>query len=96
MSFIFLINKKFGNSNCTGIRLKRDWFITVYASGSIRLYNINKDSSIVTFLTLEITAHARAITAFDISDNNEYLLTVSEDSFAKIWQFYKDGNLQVN
>lgn len=44
---------------------------------------------------MEIAAHARAITALDVSENNEYLLTTSEDTYVKIWQLYKDGNLQV-
>lgn len=85
----------FGNSNCTGITLKRDWLITTYGSGLIRLYNVIKETPISLILSIEIAAHARAITGYDISEKNEYLLTVSEDSYAKIWHLVKDGNTQV-
>ncbi|KAK7590104.1 hypothetical protein V9T40_001717 [Parthenolecanium corni] len=81
-------------SNCTGVKLKRDWLITIYASGCIRLYTIQKESTTNLNLSMEIAAHARAITALDVSENNEYLLTTSEDTYVKIWQLYKDGNLQ--
>ena len=46
-------------------------------------------------LSIEVLAHARAITGCDICQNNEYLITVSEDSWAKIWQLTKEGNSYV-
>lgn len=79
--------------------MKRDFLMATYGSGRIRLYNIDKDNikTIIhsLHLSLEIAAHARAITSFDVSDNNEYLITVSEDCYCKVWQFFKDGNSQV-
>ncbi|XP_065215313.1 WD repeat-containing protein 54-like [Planococcus citri] len=86
-------------SHCIGIKLVRDFLVATYGCGKIRLYNVERDShkSRINTLnvSLEVAAHARAITSFDISENNEYLITVSEDCYCKIWQFYKDGNSQM-
>ncbi len=57
---------------------------------------MRKETSVAITLHAEIAAHARAVTAFDLSANNKYLITVSEDSFAKIWSFYEDGNTRVS
>lgn len=90
-----LAEQFFGNSNCTGILLKKNWLVTVYGSGLIRLYSLTKGTSVSAVLTIEIAAHARTITGCDVSENSEYLLTTSEDSYAKIWHLIKDGDSQV-
>jgi hypothetical protein len=41
-------------------------------------------------LLCEVAAHARWITAIDVALESGYFLSVSEDSFARVWQISKD------
>lgn len=59
-----------------------------YGSGHIRLFSINENRREVS-LSVEVAAHAKWITALDIAPESGFILSVSEDSFAKVWHVVK-------
>lgn len=69
---------------CTGICLWNDWVLVAYGSGHLRLFDIVNRQ-----ILSEITAHAKWISALDISESSSYALSVSEDSFLRVWQLSK-------
>ncbi|XP_014665380.1 PREDICTED: WD repeat-containing protein 54-like isoform X2 [Priapulus caudatus] len=73
-------------SPCSGVRLWNELLVATYGSGHIRLFKV-----ISGHMCAEVTAHARWINAIDVVHRNGMVLTVSEDSFAKIWQL-KEGD----
>ncbi|XP_024083596.1 WD repeat-containing protein 54-like [Cimex lectularius] len=81
-------------SACTSIQIWRNILITGYGSGHIRLFSINENRREVT-LSAEVCAHAKWITAIDVAPESGFVLSVSEDSFAKIWQIVKQDNISV-
>lgn len=68
-----------------------------YGSGHIRLFDLKKTSRDSTQFSLlvEIAAHAKWISGLDVSLNLQYILTVSEDSFAKVWAIEKRNDFYV-
>uniref|UniRef100_A0A1B6EGE5 WD repeat-containing protein 54 beta-propeller domain-containing protein n=1 Tax=Clastoptera arizonana TaxID=38151 RepID=A0A1B6EGE5_9HEMI len=76
-------------SACTNVKFWQDYLIAGYGSGHIRLFYVNKNNEVVINLLAEVVAHARWITALDIASQNGYILTVSEDSFIRIWAIEK-------
>ncbi|KAK9500340.1 hypothetical protein O3M35_001621 [Rhynocoris fuscipes] len=81
-------------SACTSIKMWRGLLVAGYGSGHIRLFTIN-DSQREVSLTVEVCAHAKWITAIDVAPESGYILSVSEDSFAKIWQISKGDHTTV-
>ena len=62
-----------------------------YGSGHIRVFGTQTWS-----LICEIAAHARWITAIDVALETGHLLSVSEDSFARVWQISReDGRVSL-
>lgn len=57
--------------------------IAAYGSGHIRLFSMPTSSD--PLLLVEVAAHARWITAIDVATNEGTVLSVSEDSFVKVW-----------
>jgi WD40 repeat protein len=67
----------------------KDFILGAYGSGHIRIFGIQTLS-----LMCEVVAHARWITASDLAPDTGYFLSVSEDSFVKIWQISgEDGRV---
>lgn len=63
-----------------------------YGSGHIRLFSINDNRREVS-LAVEVAAHAKWITALDVAPESGFILSVSEDSFAKVWHVTKKDSL---
>lgn len=63
----------------------KDFILCAYGSGHIRVFGTQTWS-----LICEVAAHARWITATDMALETGYFLSVSEDSFAKVWQISKE------
>ncbi|CAH0752873.1 unnamed protein product [Bemisia tabaci] len=82
---------------CINIKLTSDWLVAGYGSGHIRLFDLKKTSRDSTQFSLlvEIAAHAKWISGLDVSLNLQYILTVSEDSFAKVWAIEKRNDFYV-
>jgi hypothetical protein len=69
----------------------KDFILCAYGSGHIRVFGTQTWS-----LICEVAAHARWITATDMALETGYFLSVSEDSFAKVWQISKeDGRVSL-
>lgn len=75
------------NCPCTSLALWKDLVFAAYASGQLRIFSQNSGS-----ILAEVTAHARWITAVDIAEESGLALSVSEDSFVRIWQLQNDQN----
>ncbi|XP_069697536.1 WD repeat-containing protein 54-like [Periplaneta americana] len=73
---------------CTSLKMWKDFVLCGYGSGHIRVFD-TKTAGLVS----EIAGHARWITAIDIAPGTGYLLSVSEDSFAKVWHISRDGKV---
>jgi WD40 repeat protein len=75
---------------CTSLKMWEGFILCAFGSGHIRVFGIKTLS-----LICEVAAHARWITATDIAPETGYFLSVSEDSFAKVWQISKqDGRVR--
>jgi WD40 repeat protein len=72
---------------CSSLALWRDIIIGGYGDGQIRLYCAKTAK-----LAATINAHARWVNAIDIAPETGRVLSVSEDTFVKVWQL-KEGNL---
>ncbi|CAH1404662.1 unnamed protein product [Nezara viridula] len=72
-------------SACTSVEVWRGLVVAAYGSGHIRVFSVDHRRREVT-LSIEIAAHAKWITALDIAPESGLVLSVSEDSFAKVWQ----------
>lgn len=64
--------------------------VVAYGSGHVRLFNLTQINE--PYLAVEICAHARWITAMDVAPERGYILTVSEDSFARVFQIHRTEN----
>lgn len=62
-----------------------------YGSGHIRMFDFKTSR-----LLSEVAAHARWITGLDVASSRGLLLSVSEDSFAKIWTIDAEEKLVIN
>jgi WD40 repeat protein len=76
---------------CTSLKMWQDFILCAYGSGHIRVFDTQTWN-----LTCEVAAHARWITATDVALETGYFLSVSEDSFVKVWQISKeDGRVSL-
>nr|CAD7194600.1 unnamed protein product [Timema douglasi] len=66
---------------CTSVKLWNNLIIAGYGSGHIRTFDTNTGRC-----RTEVAAHARWITAIDVATERGYVLSVGEDSFAKVWK----------
>ncbi|XP_021913150.1 WD repeat-containing protein 54-like isoform X3 [Zootermopsis nevadensis] len=72
---------------CTSLKIWEGFILCAFGSGHIRVFGTKTLS-----LVCEVAAHARWITAADLAPDTGYFLSVSEDSFVKVWQISKrDG-----
>ncbi|XP_013782822.1 WD repeat-containing protein 54-like [Limulus polyphemus] len=78
-------------SPATSIACWEELVMVGYGSGHIRLFNITTG-----IRRAEITAHASWITAVDIALESGLAISVSEDSFVRVWQLKKDGSPVVS
>lgn len=72
---------------CSSLGLWRDILVGGYGDGQLRLYCAKTAK-----LSATVNAHARWVNAIDIAPETGRVLSVSEDTFAKVWQL-KEGNL---
>lgn len=63
--------------------------IAAYGSGHIRLFTLTASSN--PLLLVEVAAHARWITAIDVATDEGTILSVSEDSFVKVWDIIENN-----
>lgn len=68
-------------SACTSVGLWEGMVVAAYGSGHIRLF-----STVEPTLLCEVAAHARWITALDVASHANLVLSVSEDSFVRVWE----------
>ncbi|XP_063233194.1 WD repeat-containing protein 54-like [Bacillus rossius redtenbacheri] len=72
---------------CTGLKLWGGLVIAAYGSGHVRTFRADSGRCVS-----EVAAHARWVSALDVATERGYLLTVGEDSFAKVWQIAGSGS----
>lgn len=68
--------------------------IAAYGSGHIRLFSTSTSSE--PQLLVEVAAHARWITALDVAMDEGTVLSVSEDSFVKVWDIIETNTTVYN
>ncbi|BFZ00999.1 hypothetical protein BsWGS_04038 [Bradybaena similaris] len=66
---------------CNSLALWRRVLIAGFASGHLRVYNANSG-----ICGAEVLAHARTINAVDVSKENGMVLSVSDDTFFRVWR----------
>lgn len=72
---------------CSSLAVWRDIIVGGYGDGQLRVYCAKTGK-----LAATVNAHARWVNAVDIAPETGRVLSVSEDTFAKIWQL-KEGSL---
>ncbi|XP_025094587.1 WD repeat-containing protein 54-like isoform X2 [Pomacea canaliculata] len=72
-------------SPCNSLGLWKDVLVAGYGSGHLRVFSASTGK-----LAAEATAHARTINAIDIATDNGLVLSVSDDSFLRLWQIRLD------
>ncbi|CAG5133572.1 unnamed protein product [Candidula unifasciata] len=65
---------------CNSLALWKSVVIAGFASGHLRVYNANSG-----ICGAEVLAHARTINAVDVSRDNGMVLSVSDDTFFRVW-----------
>ncbi|CAL1530198.1 unnamed protein product [Lymnaea stagnalis] len=66
---------------CNSLAIWKGIVVGGYASGHLRVYNGNTG-----VIGAEVAAHARAINAIDVSRESGMLISVSDDTFFRLWQ----------
>ncbi|XP_054267109.1 WD repeat-containing protein 54-like [Macrosteles quadrilineatus] len=79
-------------SACTSLRLHQQLLLAGYGSGHLRLFSVSPTHKPV--LMCEVAAHARWLTAIDVATDANLALSVSEDSFIRIWEI-KGGDQPI-
>ncbi|XP_064631484.1 WD repeat-containing protein 54-like [Lineus longissimus] len=72
---------------CSSLAVYSDIIAAGYGDGHLRIFNLSTGK-----MSAEIAAHARWVTAIDISSRGQ-LLSVGEDSFVHVWQLNHNGAL---
>ncbi|XP_005088939.1 WD repeat-containing protein 54 [Aplysia californica] len=75
---------------CNSVAVWKDVVVGGFSSGHIRVYNAASGT-----LGAEVTAHARSINAVHVACESGMLLTVSDDTFLKIWQLKTGAAPQI-
>ncbi|GAB6022817.1 WD repeat-containing protein 54 [Chamberlinius hualienensis] len=68
-------------SSVTVVNIWKTWIAAAYGSGHLRLFDLKTRQ-----LLAEVTAHAKWITGMDIAQSTGLILTVSEDTFIRVWE----------
>ncbi|ESO98292.1 hypothetical protein LOTGIDRAFT_203718 [Lottia gigantea] len=76
-----------GGAPCTSVSIWKDVVVGAYGTGHIRVYDATSGR-----IGAEVTAHARCINSLHVAKKSGLLLSVSDDSFFRIWQL-KEGSL---
>ncbi|XP_067006712.2 WD repeat-containing protein 54 [Anabrus simplex] len=76
---------------CTCLQIWKSFILAAYGSGHIRMFEAKFGS-----ILCEVSAHARWITALDLAPDKGVLLSVSEDSCAKVWGIDKEERRLVH
>ncbi|GFR95756.1 WD repeat-containing protein 54 [Elysia marginata] len=66
---------------CNSVAIWKDVILGGFASGHLRVYSATSGA-----MGAEVTAHARAINAVDIAKDSGLALSVSDDTFLRVWQ----------
>ncbi|KAK3762896.1 hypothetical protein RRG08_051049 [Elysia crispata] len=66
---------------CNSVALWKDVIVGGFASGHLRVYSAASGA-----IGAEVTAHARAVNAVDIAKESGLVLSVSDDTFLRVWQ----------
>ncbi|XP_031568831.1 WD repeat-containing protein 54-like [Actinia tenebrosa] len=67
---------------CSSLAIYKEYIIGGYGTGHLRIFNLASGKIIV-----EICAHAQWINAIDVAEESGLVLSVSEDTFVRVWQF---------
>ncbi|VVC32188.1 WD40/YVTN repeat-like-containing domain,WD40-repeat-containing domain,WD40 repeat [Cinara cedri] len=85
-------SKIFEGQPCTTTEITRTGLITVgYGCGRIRIFDqtirvANNDAEDHFPMIIQVSAHARSITSMSAAKDTDLLLTVSEDSWIRVWK----------
>eukprot|EP00735_Rhodelphis_limneticus_P002613 TRINITY_DN13541_c0_g1::TRINITY_DN13541_c0_g1_i1::g.22122::m.22122 TRINITY_DN13541_c0_g1::TRINITY_DN13541_c0_g1_i1::g.22122 ORF type:complete len:321 (+),score=53.23,sp/Q9H977/WDR54_HUMAN/28.85/3e-21,WD40/PF00400.27/1.6e+02,WD40/PF00400.27/4.6e-05,WD40/PF00400.27/4.2e+03 TRINITY_DN13541_c0_g1_i1:65-1027(+) len=71
---------------CTSVKVSRDMGCAGYLDGHIRFVHIPSGT-----VQVELSAHARAVTAMDVSWDGNWLVSVSEDMYVNVWAIPHDN-----
>ncbi|KXJ18917.1 WD repeat-containing protein 54 [Exaiptasia diaphana] len=66
---------------CSSLALYKEYVVGGYGTGHIRIFNLTTGK-----IVFEICAHAQWVNALDVAEENGLLLSVSEDTFVRVWQ----------
>ncbi|KAK7011061.1 WD repeat-containing protein 54 [Biomphalaria glabrata] len=66
---------------CNSVAVWKGIIVGGFASGHLRIFNASSGA-----IGAEVAAHAQSINAVDISKENGLVLSVSDDTYLKIWQ----------
>ena len=69
------------NALCTALRLRKQWLLSAYCTGHVRLHDVLSKS-----LVVQVTAHARWINAIDVHPTKDIFATAAEDCIVSVWQ----------
>ncbi|CAN7991106.1 unnamed protein product [Ixodes pacificus] len=75
---------------CVSVRVWHDLVVAGYATGHVRVFSTESCQ-----LVAEASAHARWISAIDVAPDTGLMLSVSEDSFVRVWQLDRDGESTI-
>jgi len=75
---------------CNSLAIWKDTVVAGFASGHLRVYSLSTGT-----LGAEVTAHARAINAVDVASENGLVLSVSDDTYLRIWQLKAGPQPQI-
>ncbi|XP_076461073.1 WD repeat domain 54-like [Babylonia areolata] len=68
-------------SPCNSVRLWKGTVVAGYGSGHLRVFNAVSGK-----IGAEVTAHARSINAVDVAPEKGLVLSISDDSFMRVWK----------
>lgn len=75
---------------CASVRVWRDLVLAGYATGHLRIFSTESCQ-----LMTEVAAHARWVSAIDVAPDTGLAMSVSEDSFVRIWQLDHENSSTI-
>ncbi|GFO36909.1 WD repeat-containing protein 54 [Plakobranchus ocellatus] len=80
-SLSVVVNIRGSGWPCNSVALWNDVIVGGFASGHLRVFSATSGA-----IGAEVTAHARTINAVDIAKDSGVVLSVSDDTYLRIWQ----------
>lgn len=92
MHFLKFLKSNFYRYSCTVAEITRIGLMTIgYSCGTIRMFDpairlTNGDAEDQIPTIVQVSAHARSVTSMSAAKDADLLLTVSEDSWIRVWR----------